>query len=93
MASFRPGWQSGDGRTVKVPVRFIARPSTGKAPADTLAAVPPFSGVINWPSELLEGNLHAEDTPIYAELEEVLSFTSLVPSSLDVPLWETTEEL
>ncbi|CAM6115131.1 unnamed protein product [Calypogeia fissa] len=93
MASFRPGWQSGDGRTVQVPVRFIARPSTGKALADTLAAVPAFSGVISWPSELLEGNLHAEDTPVYAELEEVLSFASLVPSSLDVPLWQTTEEL
>ncbi len=78
---------------MQVPVRFIARPSTGKAPADTFAAVPAFSGVISWPSELLEGNLHAEDTPVYAELEEVLSFASLVPSSLDVPLWRTTEEL
>ncbi len=68
-----------------MPVRFIARPSTGKALADTLATIPAFSGVINWPNELLEGNLHAEDTPIYAELEEVLSFASLVPSSLDVP--------
>ncbi|CAM6104818.1 unnamed protein product [Calypogeia fissa] len=69
-ASFRLGWQSGDGRTVQVPVRFIARPSTRKAPADTLAAVSAFSGVVSWPGELLASNLHAEDTPVYAELEE-----------------------
>ncbi|CAM6122943.1 unnamed protein product [Calypogeia fissa] len=92
-ASFRLGWQSGDGRTVQVPVRFVARPPTGKAPADTLAAVLAFSGVVSWPCELLEGNLHEEDTPVYAKLEEVLSFASLVPSSLDALLWRSTEKL
>ncbi len=71
---------------MQVPVRFVARPPTGKALVDTLAAVSAFNGVVNWLGELLEGNLHAEDTPVYAELEEILSFASLVPSSLDALL-------
>jgi hypothetical protein len=55
-ASFKPRWQSSDGHTVQVPVGFIARPSTGKAPVDTLASILAFSGVISSPNELLEGN-------------------------------------
>ncbi|CAM6102926.1 unnamed protein product [Calypogeia fissa] len=71
---------------VLVPVCFVARPYTGKASADTLAAVSAFSGVVIWPGELLEGNLYEADTLVYVELEEVFSFISLVPSSLDAPL-------
>lgn len=50
------------------------RPSIGKAPNDPLATVPAFSGIISWPNELLEGNMHVEDTKVNAELVEVLSF-------------------
>jgi hypothetical protein len=54
-----------------------------------LASVVGFSGVVTWPSDLLEGNISAIDTPIYEDIEEVSSFVALV-SSLDVPLWRSS---
>jgi hypothetical protein len=52
-----------------------------------LALVVSFSGVVTWPSDLLEGNISTINTPVYEDLEEVYSFVATVSSSLDVPLW------
>jgi hypothetical protein len=86
-ATYRPGWQSGDGRMSQVPVRFI---SGGGSPLEVLASVAGFSGMVTWPGDLLEGNISAVDTSVYEDIEEVSSFVAAVSSSLDVPLWRSS---
>jgi len=54
-----------------------------------LASVVGFNGVVIWPSDLLEGNILAIDTPVYEDIKEVSSFVAEVSSSLDVPLWRS----
>ncbi len=54
-----------------------------------LASVAGFSGVVIWPSDLLEGNISTIDTPFYEDIEEVFRFVATVSSSLDVPLWRS----
>ncbi|OAE34650.1 hypothetical protein AXG93_4034s1030 [Marchantia polymorpha subsp. ruderalis] len=89
--AYRPGWQSGDGHMSELPVRFIsaARP-LGSA---ILASVAGFSGVLTWPDDLLEGNRSSDDTLVYEDVEEVMSFAAAVSSSLDVPLWSSCHAL
>ncbi len=55
-----------------------------------LASVAGFSGVVTWPSDLLEGNISAIDTLVYEDIEEVSSFVATMSSSLDVPLWRSS---
>jgi hypothetical protein len=88
--AYRPGWQSGDGQMSQVPVRFISGVRPGGSPLEVLASVASFSGVVTWPSDLLEGNISTIDTPVYEDLEEVSSFVAIVSSSLDVPLWRSS---
>ncbi len=45
-----------------------------------------ISGVVIWPSDLLEGNILAIDTLVYEDIEEVSSFVVVVSSSMDIPL-------
>jgi len=85
--AYQPGWQFEDGRMNQVPVRFIFGVRPGGSPPEVLALVAGFSGVVTWPSDLLEGNILAIDTLIYEDIEEVSSFFITVFSSLDVPLW------
>jgi hypothetical protein len=87
IAAYRPGWYSGDGQMSQVPVRFIFRVRLGGFPPKVLALVVGFSGVVIWPSDLLEGNILAIDIPIYEDIEEVSSFVATMSFSLDVPLW------
>ncbi|OAE24815.1 hypothetical protein AXG93_1988s1200 [Marchantia polymorpha subsp. ruderalis] len=84
---------SGYGPMSELFERFIsgARP-LGSSPV-VLASVPGFSGVLTWPNELLEGNMSADNTPVYEYLEEVMSFAAAVSSSLDVPLWSSYHAL
>ncbi|OAE31811.1 hypothetical protein AXG93_1838s1210 [Marchantia polymorpha subsp. ruderalis] len=85
-AAYRRGWQSGDGRLSELPVRFISRDRTLGSSSAVLASVADFSGVLTWPNDLLEGNMSADDTSVYEDVEEVVSFAAVVPSPLDVPL-------
>jgi hypothetical protein len=55
-----------------------------------LASVVGCSGVVIWPSDLLEGNTSAIDTLVHKEIEKVFSFVATVSSSLDVPLWRSS---
>jgi hypothetical protein len=55
-----------------------------------LASIVGFSGVVTWPSDLLEGNILTIDIPVYEDIEEVSSFVTVVSSSLDVPLWRSS---
>ncbi len=52
-----------------------------------LASITGFSGVVSWPSDLLEGNISTINILIYEDIEEVSSFVTTMSSSLDVPLW------
>jgi len=88
-ATYRPGWQSGDGRMSQVPVRFISGVRPGGSPLEVLASVVGFSGMVTWPGDLLEGNISAVDTSVYEDIKEVSSFVAIVSSSLDVPLWRS----
>jgi hypothetical protein len=54
-----------------------------------LASIVCFSGVVTWPSDLLEGNISAIDIPVYEDIEEVSSFVATVSSSLDA-LWHSS---
>jgi hypothetical protein len=56
-----------------------------RSPPKVLALVAGFSGMVNWPGDLLEGNILAIDIPVYKDIEEVFSFVAVVSSSLDVP--------
>ncbi len=85
--AYQPSWQSGDGRMSQVHVRFISGVRPGGFPPEVLASVAGFSGVVMWPSDLLEGNISAIDTPVYEDIEEVSSFVTTMSSSLDVPFW------
>jgi hypothetical protein len=87
--TYRPGWQSGDGRMIQVPVRFIYGVRPRGSPPEVLASVAGFSGMVTWPCDLLEGNISAIDTPVYEDIKEVSSFVAAVSSSLDVPLWRS----
>jgi len=71
----------------QVPTRFIFGVRPRRSPPKVLASVAGFSGVVNWPGDLLEGNISTIDIPIYEDIEEVFSFVATVSSSLDVPLW------
>ncbi|BBN20457.1 hypothetical protein Mp_Vg00130 [Marchantia polymorpha subsp. ruderalis] len=77
-AAYRPGWQSGDGRLSKLPVRFISRDRPLGSSSAVLASVAGFSGVLTWPDDLLEGKMSADDTSLYEDVEEVVSFTAAV---------------
>ncbi len=55
-----------------------------------LASVAGFSGVVTWPSDLLEGNISAINTLVYEDIEEVSNFVATVSSSLDVPFWRSS---
>jgi hypothetical protein len=70
----------------QVLMRFIYGVQPGRFPPEVLASVVNFSGVVTWPSDLLEGNISAIDTPIYKDIVEVSCFVATVSSSLDVPL-------
>jgi hypothetical protein len=72
-----------------VPVRFISKVRRGRSPLKVLASVVGFSGMVTWPSDLLEGNILAIDTLVYEDIEEVSSFITTVSSSLDVPFWHS----
>jgi hypothetical protein len=69
-----------------VSLRFIFGVRLGRSPLKVLASVAGFSGMVTWPSDLLEGNILAIDTLVYEDIEEVSSFVAIVSSSLDVPL-------
>ncbi len=86
-STYRPGWQSGDGRMSQVPVRFISGVRLGGSPLKVLASIAGFNGVVTWPCDLLEGNISAIDISVYKDIEEVSNFVVVVSSSLDVPLW------
>ncbi|BBN14385.1 hypothetical protein Mp_6g11220 [Marchantia polymorpha subsp. ruderalis] len=92
-AADRPGWESGDGRMSELPVRFISRDRPLGSSLAVLASIAGFSGVLTWPDELLEGKRSAEDTPVYEEVEEMVSLAAAVSSSLDVPLWDSCHAL
>jgi hypothetical protein len=87
--TYRPGWQSGDGRMSQVPMRFISGVRPGGSPLEVLASIASFSGMVTWPGDLLEGNISVVDTLVYEDIEEVSSFVATVSSSLDVPLWRS----
>ncbi|CAM6036937.1 unnamed protein product, partial [Sphagnum compactum] len=70
VATYRPGWQSGDGRMSQVLVRFISGVRPRGSPPKVLASVAGFSGVVTWPGDLLEGNISAIDTSVYKDIEE-----------------------
>jgi hypothetical protein len=55
-----------------------------------LALVAGFSGMVIWPSDLLEGNISAIDTPVYEDIKEVSNFVTSVSFSLDVPFWRSS---
>ncbi len=55
-----------------------------------LASVASFSGVVTWPTDLLEGNISAINTPVYEDITKVSSFVATVSSSLDVPFWRSS---
>jgi hypothetical protein len=74
----------------QVPVRFISGVRPGGFPLEVLASVAGFSGMVIWPSDLLDDNILAVDTPVYEDIEEVSSFVAVVSSSLDVPFWRSS---
>ncbi|BBN12492.1 hypothetical protein Mp_5g20560 [Marchantia polymorpha subsp. ruderalis] len=92
-AAYRLGWQFGDGRLSELPVRFISRDRPLESSSAVLASVAGFSGVLTWPDDLLEGNMSADDTSLYEDVEEVVSFTAALTSPLDVPLWSSCQAL
>jgi hypothetical protein len=67
--TYRPSWQSQDGWMNQVPVRFISGVQPGGSPPEVLASVVGFSGMVIWPSDLLEGNISAIDTLVYEDIE------------------------
>jgi len=71
----------------QVSLKFIYGVQLGGSPTKVLASIAGFSGVVTWPGDLLEGNISAIDTPVYKDIEEVVSFVAIVSFSLDVPLW------
>ncbi len=74
----------------QVHVRFICGVRLRRSPPKMLASIVGFSGVVTWPSDLLEGNILTIDIPVYEDIEEVFSFVTVVSSSLDVPLWRSS---
>jgi len=73
----------------QVPVRFIFGLRPGGFPPEVLAPIAGFSGVVTWPSDLLEGNISTIDIPVYKGIKEVYSFVAVV-SSLNVPFWRSS---
>ncbi|OAE29393.1 hypothetical protein AXG93_4831s1550 [Marchantia polymorpha subsp. ruderalis] len=92
-AAYRPGWQSGNERVSELPVRFISRDRPLGSSSAFLASVAGFSGVLAWPDDLLEWNMSANDTSVYEDMKEFVSFTAVVTSPLDVPLWSSCQAL
>ena len=90
MTSFRPKWRDGDGCTCSLSVSFLAGPKIGGRVLGVTAIICGFSGIVDGPYELLEGNGLAEDTPMYEKIEEIS--TPMNPI-LDAPWWRTFEEL
>jgi hypothetical protein len=74
----------------QVLARFISGVRPRGSPPKVLASVAGFSGVVIWPSDLLEGNISTIDTPVYEDIEEDSNFVATVSSSLDVPLWRSS---
>jgi len=52
----------------QVPVRFISGVRPGGSPPEVLASVAGFSGMVIWPSDLLEGNISAINTLVYEDI-------------------------
>ncbi len=73
-----------------MPVRFISGVRPRGSPPKVLALVAGFSGMVIWPSDLLEGNISAIDTPVYEDIKEVSNFVTSVSFSLDVPFWRSS---
>ncbi len=48
ITTYRPCWQSGDGRMSQVPVRFIFGVRPGRSPPKVLASVAGFNGMVTW---------------------------------------------
>ncbi|OAE24933.1 hypothetical protein AXG93_2036s1000 [Marchantia polymorpha subsp. ruderalis] len=92
-AAYRPSWQSDDGRMSELPVRFISGARLLGSSPTVLASVAGLSGVLAWPDDLLEGNMSANDTSVYEDVEEIVRLAAKVSSSLDVPLWRSCHEL
>jgi hypothetical protein len=76
--TYRPGWQSGNGQMSQVPMRFISGIRPRRSSPKVLASVVGFSGMVTWPSDLLEGNILAIDIPVYEDIEEVSSFVAAI---------------
>ncbi|OAE21940.1 hypothetical protein AXG93_242s1210 [Marchantia polymorpha subsp. ruderalis] len=93
IATYCLGSQSGDGHMSELPVRFISRDRPLGSSTAVLASVAGFNGVLTWSDDLLERNRSAEDTPVYEEVEEMVSLAAAVSSSLDVPLWVSCHAL
>ncbi|OAE25292.1 hypothetical protein AXG93_4620s1050 [Marchantia polymorpha subsp. ruderalis] len=82
--------ESGDRRLSELPVKFISRDQPLGSSSVVLAYVAGYSGALNWLDDLLEGNMSADDTPVY---KEVMSFAAELSSPLDVPLWSSCQTL
>lgn len=87
---YRPGWQSGDARLSRLPVRFSG-PIGGLTPA--ALALSAFSGVITGPDELLEGNAHAADVPSWEESREETVVRGSPSRDMDAHIWGSEEAL
>ncbi len=66
-------------------MKFISGVRPGGFPLEVLASIAGFRGMVTWPSDLLEGNILAIDTPVYEDIKEVFSIVGTMSSSLDVP--------
>ncbi|OAE22714.1 hypothetical protein AXG93_4321s1000 [Marchantia polymorpha subsp. ruderalis] len=84
--AYCPSWQSGNGRMSKLLVRFISGARPLGSSSAVLESVAGFSGLLTWPDDLLKGNRSSDNTSVYEDMEEVVSFAAVVSSSLDVPL-------
>jgi hypothetical protein len=59
-------------------MRFISGIRPRRSSPKVLASVVGFSGMVTWPSDLLEGNILAIDIPVYEDIEEVSSFVAAI---------------
>ena len=87
--TYRPGWQSGDGRQVSLPTKFVATTSANRMP--TLAA---YLGGVTWDFELLKGNQHDKDSPPSGEEDLVASQAEPgLSGNNNTPPWTSTKQL
>lgn len=49
--------------------------------------------MLTWPRDLLKGNMLADNTPIYEDVEKVVSFASVVSFFLNLSLFRFCYEL